>query len=351
MTLSIIIPLYNCKRFIGKCIKSCLNQGLENDDYEIIVVNDASTDGGENKVVSLSESFSNIHLINHKVNLGPEQSRLTGFLSSNGRFVFFIDGDDWLEPKVLSYFIEYAENKECDLVCGRRAICATFGNLKLLSKTYEHVEYGEINQPILFDKYWVSFFGKSLIPIFLTGNLIRRECISSEFFKTGMRFWEDQYELLRIFVNINKAFYSPKKSYNYRMGGMTSLFNSQVYNDHKTLFRLRLKAIEDYHYEKARYYACGEMKNVFKQFVCEMILQKSISEVDIKHYIRQELSDNIWDDVFLLEYAPLFKNLAYTSAMMNKDVDAIYNICLKEAKSGRVKRVIHRIWNSLYSVR
>ena len=119
MTLSIIIPLYNCKRFIGKCIKSCLNQGLENDDYEIIVVNDASTDGGENKVVSLSESFSNIHLINHKVNLGPEQSRLTGFLSSNGRFVFFIDCDDWLEPAMYATMIRTLEEQQADIIiCG-----------------------------------------------------------------------------------------------------------------------------------------------------------------------------------------------------------------------------------------
>ena len=348
MKLSIIIPLYNNKKYIGICIKSCLNQGIEEKDYEIIIVNDASTDSGDEEVNRYIEKNKNIHLINHEINKGPEQSRLTGLLKARGEYVFFVDSDDWLTPNILYAFVENADKNGYDLVCGQRRTAATIGKLRIFSKTIPLNVCGEIARPESIDKYWISFFGQSLIPIFFTGSMIRKTCIPIECFSAGMRFWEDQYEMLCTFQNLNKAYYSSEVVYNYRLGGMTSSFNKRIYTDHKTLFRLRLNKIDETGYEKGRYYACGEMKNVFKEVIKEMIRDNTYTKEETIDFISEELNDSIWNDVLVPEYLRKFKNQDFTNSLVAKDANAIYNICENESKQNGLKRLRHRIWNSVF---
>ncbi len=77
-TLSIIIPLYNTERYIDACIQSILNSGLHPDDYEIVVVNDGSTDKGPEIAEKYVDSHKNIHIIS----LIPQHYNLTLFISS-----------------------------------------------------------------------------------------------------------------------------------------------------------------------------------------------------------------------------------------------------------------------------
>ena len=241
-----------------------------------------------------------------------------------------------------------AINNDYDMVTGRKRRVATIGNFAFVSKKIKQSLFGEFSQPELIENYWVSLFGKSVLPFYITGSLIRRELVSSEYFHTGMRLWEDLYEHMMIFPNYNKIYYSESQIYNYRLGGVTSVFNPRLYTDHKTLFRLRLKAIDEYHYEVARYYACGEMKNVFKQIVCEMILHKTISKDEILRFIQKEFDDDIWNSVFLPDFSARFKNPEFTKAMIDKDADAIYDICHNEAKSIKMRNFTRRFWNFMF---
>ncbi len=97
MFLSIIIPAYNVESYVKDCLDSCLNQKFEKNDFEIIVINDGSTDSTL-KVVNdyiSNAQFPNIHVIN-QTNKGLSETRNVGLSMAQGEYVWFVDSDDWI---------------------------------------------------------------------------------------------------------------------------------------------------------------------------------------------------------------------------------------------------------------
>lgn len=93
---SFILPVFNCENTIGRCLQSIQNQDISNEyDYEIIVINDGSTDGTLGIVLSFAETNDKIKVITQK-NKGVSAARNAGICVARGRYVFFIDADDYL---------------------------------------------------------------------------------------------------------------------------------------------------------------------------------------------------------------------------------------------------------------
>lgn len=101
MKLSIIIPVYNVERYVERCINSCLNQDIDNNLYEIIIVNDGSKDKSLHIIQNKYAHLSNIQIINQE-NMGLSIARNNGLKLAKGDFVWFIDSDDWIETNCLS---------------------------------------------------------------------------------------------------------------------------------------------------------------------------------------------------------------------------------------------------------
>lgn len=100
MFLSIIIPVYNVEKYLRKCLDSCVNQNITQDEYEIIAVNDGSPD---NSLVILEEyasQYSNIKIINQR-NQGLSIARNQGLDIARGKYVWFVDSDDAITPNCL----------------------------------------------------------------------------------------------------------------------------------------------------------------------------------------------------------------------------------------------------------
>lgn len=93
--ISVIIPLFNCGNYISRCIDSVRRQGLSDNEYEVIVVNDGSMDNGPEIVSRYSEKYSNIVLINQH-NKGVSSARNLGLKHARGKWVHFVDADDFL---------------------------------------------------------------------------------------------------------------------------------------------------------------------------------------------------------------------------------------------------------------
>jgi len=90
---SIIIPIYNTKKYLYKCIKSVLDQ--KHKRTEIILIEDCSTDGSLNVCNSFKNNPS-INIIRHNKNIGVAKSRNEGILASKGEYILFLDSDDWI---------------------------------------------------------------------------------------------------------------------------------------------------------------------------------------------------------------------------------------------------------------
>lgn len=108
--LSIIVPMYNAEKYISNCLDSLLGQGISSDMYEIIVVNDGSTDDGEKIVNGYQEEYKNIRLITVE-NGGQSYARNIGINNAVGEYLFFVDSDDYISNKSISeILIKTVEN-------------------------------------------------------------------------------------------------------------------------------------------------------------------------------------------------------------------------------------------------
>ena len=100
MDVSVIVTNYNYGNLIRRCIRSLLNQNLSSDKYEIIIVDDASTDNSLKSIKSFSK-ISNIKIIKNKKNLGIGACSHIGLENSRGKFFVRVDADDFVQPPFL----------------------------------------------------------------------------------------------------------------------------------------------------------------------------------------------------------------------------------------------------------
>lgn len=100
MKISIIIPVYKVEKYVEKCLRSCAEQDISSDEYEIIVVNDGSPDRSLEIVERVSKDYQNIIVVS-QANQGLSLARNKGLSLAKGDYVWFVDSDDWIEKNIL----------------------------------------------------------------------------------------------------------------------------------------------------------------------------------------------------------------------------------------------------------
>jgi len=106
--LSVIIPMYNVEHYVERCIRYLEDQDLTKDDYEVICINDGSPDNSREIVKQLQNEYKNIILID-QVNQGVSRARNNGISVSTGKYLLFIDPDDYITPNSLKQVISKAD--------------------------------------------------------------------------------------------------------------------------------------------------------------------------------------------------------------------------------------------------
>lgn len=112
MKLSIIIPVYNCEKYLSKCLESVLHQDF--DDYEVIAINDGSTDGSGKIIHKFAGQYSKFVVINQK-NSGVSTARNAGLDVAKGEFITFVDSDDAIYPNSLAIILEKLDVEKLDV--------------------------------------------------------------------------------------------------------------------------------------------------------------------------------------------------------------------------------------------
>ena len=115
-SISVIVPVYNCERYIQACLQSLLAQTLQN--FELIVVDDASTDRSGEICATMATTDSRIRLVQLQENSGAGMARNRGMETATGRFLTFVDGDDVVEPEYLKTLYAQAILHNADVVSG-----------------------------------------------------------------------------------------------------------------------------------------------------------------------------------------------------------------------------------------
>lgn len=113
--LSIIIPVYNVERFIRPCIESIFKQGLKESNFEVIIVNDGTTDRSMEVIADIINQHNNITIINQK-NQGLSIARNNGMAVAKGEYLLMLDSDDLLIEDCLTPLLEVALLSKADMV-------------------------------------------------------------------------------------------------------------------------------------------------------------------------------------------------------------------------------------------
>lgn len=140
--VSIIIPVYNNEAYVQKCIDSVKKQSFE--DFEAIVVNDGSTDNSRSIIEALIENDERFHLINQE-NQGVAAARNRGLDLAKGKYLTFIDGDDYVSRDYIAHFYAFAEQGNYDmLICGLKYVTENGRVLQeLRPNVYQRIEREE----------------------------------------------------------------------------------------------------------------------------------------------------------------------------------------------------------------
>ena len=114
-TLSFIIPLYNSAQWLQKCLYSVLNQDIPESEMEIICVNDGSPDNSADMVREIAKEHPSIIMIDQE-NQGPSGARNTGMRHAMGKYLCFVDPDDFVEPNVYGGLVRQMEEEQLDML-------------------------------------------------------------------------------------------------------------------------------------------------------------------------------------------------------------------------------------------
>lgn len=114
--ISIIVPFYNVEKYIGKCLECLYQQDIPEDEYEVMCINDCSPDNSEQIVQDYAQHHQNLHLIRHETNKRLGAARNTGLRKAQGKYVWFVDSDDYITPFCLHEIVTICEENDLEML-------------------------------------------------------------------------------------------------------------------------------------------------------------------------------------------------------------------------------------------
>lgn len=117
LKLSFIVPFYNVEQYIGACLDSLYAQDIPEDEYEVLCIDDCSPDNSRSIVLEYQKLHKNLRLIAHENNQGLGAARNTGVVNAIGKYLWFIDSDDFIAENKLHALLAECLNSDLDVLC------------------------------------------------------------------------------------------------------------------------------------------------------------------------------------------------------------------------------------------
>lgn len=166
--ISVIVPIYNTSLYLEKCLRSIMDQSLE--EIEIICVNDGSIDNSLEILKEISKEEKRIKIIN-QINQGVSKARNEAIRIAKGKYCLNIDSDDWIESKYLEDMYNTAESNDSDIV-----ISDIFFDFKYTpTKNYVLKDLNIKDNKIITGKEYIEIFIKDNFYGYTWNKLIKRE--------------------------------------------------------------------------------------------------------------------------------------------------------------------------------
>ncbi len=335
--ISIIIPFYNSKRYVVKCLKNLKSLKFKK-EFEILMIDDGSIDGSSTLIKNFK--LKNLTVISLKKNHGPAVARNYGIKKARGEFVFFWDIDDNVENDILSLLYKSVKENNLDFIfCDSKWIYKSknlkknifsFNKNKILKNSEIKIEMlKRISNPRLAGGI-LGAKGK-LINL----NLLKKNNI---FFEKRLRYLEDEIFLWDLISVINKAGYVKSQKYIYNVNpnvssgvikGLTSNFNIKQIKLIRSHIQKSFK-LKNFSNRETKKYADQSyiyfIINILISF-CKSIINRKINLIKGKKIIRKLIDDIISDALV-------------SKAIINYEISKFENKLIPIAIKWKLKKVL-----------
>lgn len=256
--LSVIVPVYNVGYLVKKCIESLINQSFS--DLEIIIINDGSSDDSSEYITPYLAD-KRIKYINNHINYGLGYARNIGLENATGKYITFVDSDDWVDLDLYKLMLKNIQSTQSDItICG---IKNEFNNYMCTEERYVYshpniisnyvalniLSRCENNNYMISPVVWNKIYKKSLI-------------IDNDITFIDNSYWEDDVFTFQIFMNSQSISIVQNVYYHYyqREKSITNDFSKKHIDDIICAFKKLYTYIENSNR------SCPDLKNIANSF-------------------------------------------------------------------------------------
>lgn len=238
--ITVIIPVYNVERYLSQCLNSVIKQTYTN--FEIIAINDGSTDGSLNILNQYKMKYRNIYIINQE-NQGQSIARNKGIERATGDYIYFLDADDYIATNTFQILIETFEEYNVDLIKFSAEIVIDGIDIQVNKNRYNFDQYFNENKIYRKDEFLdLNIKSFSASPVLY---IVKREILQSNKirYKAGI-IHEDDLFTSEVLLNTNKAVYISENFYKRRLRKNSVMTEEDIFHRKKSFNSKCIIAIE-----------------------------------------------------------------------------------------------------------
>lgn len=308
--LSIIVPVYNVEKYIGRCMESLLNQTYKN--IEIILINDGSTD----KSGEMCDKYAlqdNRVTVFHQKNEGVSSARNTGIKNATGKYITFVDPDDWVEldmyENIISKFNDEIDAVFCTNVeeyeteTGKKAITRK-PDISGVVSGRDALRAASIKMR---SGYFVAVWNK----VFKRDTIVKANIYFEDY-----KIAEDELWLTKFLPTLNRVYLLPEPYYHWFQRKGSALKGKKTYKVWKSLLNAKIEVSKQVSYDKElKFIAESRVYNDIFPAVCNFYLESNkkvskeflhkIKPFEKKFYKSKEFSKLKKIKVFILKWLVL----------------------------------------------
>lgn len=343
--VSIIVPIYNPGKKLIKCISSILKQTFKN--FELILVNDGSTDESLDVCKSYQEKDNRVIIIDKK-NEGSILSRKRGIEASNSDYVMFVDADDWIDKKLVETLLNELKYNDADI-----SVCNTYkvlGNSSLIKRKNNNIYFKDnrlfqnesIKNELIEAYLWGHPFPSSLF-----AKLYKRELLlSSGNYLNRIHFLgDDLFYNLEMLLKVEKVKVIDKPLYYYRLGGFTSKFMPYLFDDMVNGYLIQKEVILEYFKGNVQKHYNGiniMLLNTFRTCL-KNIFNSGLDENNIKELLKDYCSNESIREAIENEGCKRYFSRDFLISIECKDVNYLFELGYSMYKKSKKRKLFINI--------
>lgn len=307
--VSIIIPVYNAEKYLRRCIESISGQTFRK--YEVILVDDGSTDKSPSICDEYASEDIRINVI-HKANGGVSSARNAGIAIAKGKYITFIDSDDWVEPEYLQEMLKAADDT-CELVVSGIVCDYEDGTSKYCKLDDRRFESSDVIQfhKLIESRLYYGPYNKLFLNRIIGNNRI--------IFPTDITYGEDRIFNYTYMHYVGRIATTDYAGYHYIIHSSASLASTRYPN------MLELEY--------------DQWKRLKELYMAKGVLTDTARETRL-----EELFWIIHDNIFANRYLPIAQRYKYiASALSIPEIEDVKNISDRLVCRPAIKRaILHR---------